>query len=300
MVRLPDDQALESPATLERVAAVESVLEEVGGREPISVLAPLRVAQREVAGGEARLPDGPEAAAQLLLLLEAADPVALARVLTPDRRVLRLSVPYASSTSDSIWTDTERVRQVLAERFGGDGAWSITGSVVLLSHLADLVLAAQTASFSTAFATIFLVIFAVVRSLRLGLLGMLPNVLPVAAILGLMGASDIHLDVGTAMIASIVLGVSVDDTIYFLLHYRRARSQGAGVRDAVAYTLAIAGKPALFCSAVLALGFFVLAFSSFQTLAIFGLLSGFAVLLAAASELFVLPAVLELAARRKG
>lgn len=300
MVQLPDGAALESLSTLEDVEAIEGALVELTRGDVTSVLAPLRVAQREMAGGEARLPESPEAAAQLLLLLEAADPGALGRVLTADRRVVRLSAPYASSTSDSIRSDTERVRQALSERFGADGAWTITGSVVLLSHLADLVLANQTASFSTAFVTIFVVIFAVVRSFSLGLLGMLPNVLPVIAILGLMGASDIHLDVGTAMIASIVLGVSVDDTIYFLLHYKRARSQGAGVRDAVAYTLAIAGKPALFCSAVLALGFFVLAFSSFQTLAIFGLLSGFAVLLAGASELFVLPALLELAARHEG
>jgi predicted RND superfamily exporter protein len=61
----------------------------------------------------------------------------------------------------------------------------------------------------------------------------------------------------------------------------------------------VAGKPALFCATLLALGFFVLGFSSFQSLAIFGMLSGVAVLLAAGSELFVLPALLELAHRER-
>jgi predicted RND superfamily exporter protein len=101
------------------------------------------------------------------------------------------------------------------------------------------------------------------------------------------------------MIASILLGVSVDDTVYFLLNYQRARAGGAGVRDAVAYTFAVAGKPALFCAAILALGFFVLSFSSFQSLAIFGLLSGVAVLFAALTEILLLPALLEVVAARR-
>jgi predicted RND superfamily exporter protein len=126
---------------------------------------------------------------------------------------------------------------------------------------------------------------------------MIPNALPVALVLGFMGWAGINLDMGTAMIASIVLGVSVDDTIYFLVHYQTARQQGTNVRDAVAYTFEKAGKAALFSAVFLALGFFVLAFSSFQSLAIFGLLAGITILLAAGSELLILPALLEAGAR---
>jgi predicted RND superfamily exporter protein len=164
----------------------------------------------------------------------------------------------------------------------------------MIGHIGDLVLSNQVSSFSTAFLTIFAVIFLFVRSLPLGLLGMIPNVFPVLAILGLMGWVGIDLDVATAMIASIVLGVSVDDTMYFLQNYAEARGRGATVRDAVTHTIAVAGKPALFCAALLALGFFVLGLSSFRSLAVFGLLSGSAVLLAAGTELLLLPALLAL------
>ena len=181
----------------------------------------------------------------------------------------------------------------------GDGTnWSLTGSTILLAHVSELVLEGQIASFTTAFVTIFVVLVVFLRSFRLGALGMLPNLYPVAVILAFMGFAGIYLDVGTAMIASILLGVSVDDTVYFLMHYQRARRQGADVADAIAYTFAIAGKPAIFCAGSLAIGFFVLGFSSFQSLAIFGLLSGVAVLLAAVTELILMPAVLRVTAGR--
>jgi predicted RND superfamily exporter protein len=209
----------------------------------------------------------------------------------------RLSASYAWSGSRGVESDLLALRNELGAVLG-DAQWDLTGTVALAARIGELVLEGQIASFTTAFLTIFAVLFLFLRSFRLGVLGMLPNVYPVAVILAFMGFAGIYLDVGTAMIASILLGVSVDDTVYFLMHYQRARRRGADVADAVAYTFAIAGKPALFCAGSLAIGFFVLGFSSFQSLAIFGLLSGVAVLLAAATELILMPAVLRVTAGR--
>ncbi len=287
------------PSTLERLAEVETLLRDEGGGAPVISLLPiLRVANRAIAG-PLELPDSREAAVQLLLLADFADAESVRRVVSSDHRVARLSGAYAVEPGGKIRSDVDRIRGDLASIFGNEDSWAVTGSIFLAAHIGNLVLSTQISSFSAAFLTILFVIFVYIRSVGLGALGMIPNLFPVLVILGVMGWLEINLDVATAMIASIVLGISVDDTIYFLTHYKKARSRGADVRDSVAYTFAVAGKPALFASGVLALGFFTLGFSRFQSLAVFGLLSGFAVLLAAVAELFIMPALLEIFRARK-
>ncbi len=294
------DATIPDPAVLRTLEEVESLfLSEPGFGPVLSLLPVLRVANRELAGSELRLPQSREAATQLLLLAEAADAPTVHRVVTPDHALARLSVGSRWDELRDVAYALDRVRSPLAARLDGAGRWFLSGALLVAMHIGDLVLESQIASFASAFLSIFAVILFFVRSLSLGALGMVPNVLPVLATLGLMGHGGISLDVATAMIASIVLGVSVDDTVYFLLHYQRARAAGAGVRDATAHTFSVAGKPALWCASMLALGFFVLGFSSFRGLALFGILSGVAVLLAAAVELLLLPALLEVSARRE-
>lgn len=296
----PEGRAVTDPELLSRLASAEKILEErMGARPVLSLLPVLRVAHRELVDGSLSVPAEGAQASQLLLLAEAADAEGVASVVTPDRRLARLSAGYPWGGSDAVREDLRVLRERLGALLSDGGAWSLTGSIVLSAHVADLILEGQIASFSTAFLTIFAILFLFLRSLPLGVLGMIPNVYPVVVILGYMGWTGINLDVGTAMIASILLGVSVDDTVYFLLHYQRARRGGATVRDAIAYTFSISGKPAIFCASIIALGFFVLGFSSFQSLAIFGLLSGVAVLLAGATELFLMPALLEVTAGRR-
>jgi predicted RND superfamily exporter protein len=289
------------PDTLARLESAEKILHQhAQGGPVVSVLPVLRVAHREVAGEGLTLPRTRERASQLLLLAELADPDGVARLVTRDHRAVRLSGAYPVRPGGEVEKDLASLGESLEAAFADAGSWSVTGSVVLAARLGQLTLDSQIASFSTAFLTIFLVIFLFIRSPGLGALGMVPNVFPVAVILGFMGLTAINLDVATSMIASILLGVSVDDTIYFLMHYKRARTGGATLHDAVAFTFSVAGKPALFSAAILALGFFVLGFSRFQSLAVFGLLAGFAVLLAVVAELVLMPALLETVLIRTG
>jgi predicted RND superfamily exporter protein len=300
MYEAPAGKVVTDLAPLEHLVVTEEILKQrAGGTAVVSILPLLRVAHRELVDGTATLPRESAKAAQLLLLAESADAAAVRRLVTPDRRVARLSAGYGWVGSRAAEQNLAELQRDLETAVGRDGSWSVTGTIALAGHIANLVLEGQIASFSTAFLTIFALIFVFVRSLSLGALGMVPNVFPVAVILGFMGFAAINLDVGTAMIASIVLGVSVDDTVYFLLHYQKARKGGATVADSVAYTFTVAGKPALFCAGILALGFFVLCFSSFASLAIFGLLSGVAVFLAALAELFLMPALLAVTAGRR-
>ena len=101
-----------------------------------------------------------------------------------------------------------------------------TGSGRLFSTLDHYLVMSQLSSFATAFFTVFGVIFVVFRSMRFGLLTIVPNLLPVLAVLGVMGYLDISMNVATVMVASVALGVVDDDTIHFINRYRREAAAG--------------------------------------------------------------------------
>ena len=124
------------------------------------------------------------------------------------------------------------------------------------------------------------------------------NVLPAAAVLGVMGAAGIALSTGTVMVASVVIGVAVDDTLHYSWRYRRERASGAeaAVRAATSST----GVALTVTTAVLVLGLWVGALGSFMPTVYFSLLSGVAMIVALLCDLTVLPASLLLLDGRRG
>jgi predicted RND superfamily exporter protein len=128
-------------------------------------------------------------------------------------------------------------------------------------------------------------------STRLTLLAMLPNLWPVVAVLGVMSWVGVPLDVATVMVASVVLGLAVDDTIHTLGHFRELAPK-LGRLEAVAGTLERTAPAYVLTGAILAVGFGVCALSDFAPTERFGTLSALAILFAVAGDLFLIPALL--------
>src|SRR6185436_4219035 len=101
-----------------------------------------------------------------------------------------------------------------------DFEYHLTGNVVLLGRMAKGLVDEHTRSFCFAFLSILLVIVLLFRSLKMGLLAAIPNLIPIIAVYGLMGFVSIELSTPTAMISSIVLGLVVDASIQFLYRFR--------------------------------------------------------------------------------
>jgi predicted RND superfamily exporter protein len=143
-----------------------------------------------------------------------------------------------------------------------------------------------------AFLVILLLIFPFVRSLRVGVLAGIANLLPLLLILGLMGWLGIPVDIASVMIASVALGIVVDDTIHFLYHFRRhRRTSGTGLRS-IRRTYAVVGSPLVTTSIVFIGGFLILTPSTFQPTSNFGLLSAITIAAAFVADLLLLPALL--------
>src|SRR5262249_54558498 len=137
------------------------------------------------------------------------------------------------------------------------------------------------------------------RSLRYALISLPSNILPVAATLGFMGWANIDLDVATVLIASIALGIAVDDTIHFVFKFKDLYESSKDVRFAVRRTLIGTGEAIVTTSLLIALGFSVLSLASIKSVSLFGVLMAVTMVSALFSEVFVTPSVILLFAPRR-
>src|SRR4030095_1734031 len=155
---------------------------------------------------------------------------------------------------------------------GPDYVLAPAGELYRVVHDSTGLVRQQVTSFGAAIVLVVLAIGLLFRSVAFTVLALIPNVLPILWTGGLMGFAGIELSTGTAMIASAVLGMVVDDTIYWLAHYRRAH-QGAPV-PAIHEPARAVGAPVPAPSVSLIVGFWVGAISSFKPTIYFSVLTG--------------------------
>ena len=166
------------------------------------------------------------------------------------------------------------------------------GYVPLYVELIDYIVRGQVQSLALTLVVVSLLIGALFRSARYTLIALIPNILPIAATLGFMGWTGIHLDVATVLVAAVALGIAVDDTIHFVFKFRHLRARGRSPEEAVLETLRTTGVAIVTTSLVLTVGFLVLAAAEIKSVAFFGLLLAFAMVVALLAELVFTPAVL--------
>lgn len=168
----------------------------------------------------------------------------------------------------------------------------VLGQTVLEVESNNTVADGQMKSLGLAMLVIFGMMFVVFRSFAVGLVSVVPNVLPILMNFGLMGFLGIRLDSATSMIAAVGIGIVVDDTIHFLHGYGEALQQTRDFSKAVEQTLQDKGAPIIFTSLILFFGFGILAVSKFMPTAYFGMLSALLMINALFADLFVLPSLL--------
>jgi predicted RND superfamily exporter protein len=147
-------------------------------------------------------------------------------------------------------------------------------------------------SFGVAVVVISLLMMFFLRSIRLGIISLIPNLIPIILTLGCMSFLGIHLDLGTVLFASIVLGICVDDTIHLLHHFRLSYESHGRVDDAIKEALSYAGKAILVTSVLLIFCMGIYLFSDLASLQRFGGLMLVSVVFALISDLLCTPIVL--------
>ena len=169
---------------------------------------------------------------------------------------------------------------------------TMTGMMALLFRTISNVIISMAKSYAIALSVITLLMILLIGRVRIGLLSMVPNLTPILIMLGLMGAMSIPMDLFTLMVASIAIGLAVDDTIHFMHNFRRYYEQTGDPVTAVHETLQTTGRAMLVTSIVLSLGFFIYIFATMKSVAQFGVLTGITILMALLADYLIAPALM--------
>lgn len=259
-----------------------------------SILAVLRQLQRGEQGGDVlTLPDNPRDTAYLFDLLRAAeDRSMIGKMISPDFTALRVSVRMHEVGTSIASPLVDAMSAAGRDIFGSDYDLAPTGAFYHVMHDSNRLVVDQVSSFGSGFLAVFIAIGLLFRTLKSTIVSLIPNVMPLVWTAGMMGAFGIDLSSGTAMIASAVIGLVVDDTIHYLAEYHE-RFRGDPVA-AVLETSAGVGAALVMNNLVLVFGFWVGCFGSFKPTIYFSLLSGTTMICAMICDLFVTPACLVL------
>ena len=183
---------------------------------------------------------------------------------------------------------------------GPDSQPRATGIYVMLTHLIESVLDDQKATFGVAVVCMFAMAAVAFRSLRLAAVAMIPTVLPVVAIVGTMGWIGLRVNIATAMLASVAMGMAIDSSILYIYRFVHERRSGADFHQALARTHRNTGLALIVSNVALVLGFAVLVLSDFVPLVHFGILTGLALLGGLIGNLVLLPLLLGLVISARG
>lgn len=177
-------------------------------------------------------------------------------------------------------------------RFDGIAEVQVTGLTAILAGTMVKLVTSTAASYVLAFAIIAVMMMLLLNSFRLGLIAMIPNVAPIIVTMGMMHPIGIALDMLTVLVATIAIGVAVDNTVHFTHHFRHGLSLGHTVHEAMQDAFAGAGQALFTTSIVLTTGFYVFLFSDVHSIFNLGFLTGTAFLLAMISNFTLTPFLL--------
>jgi uncharacterized protein len=193
----------------------------------------------------------------------------------------------------------EELARLMKTELGDEVEVTITGMVPMFQRTLVAAMNSMSTSYALAFVFISIMMILLLGSIKVGLVSMIPNVLPVVMTLGFMQMVGMPLDLFTMLVGAIIIGLSVDDTVHFFHNFARYRHQGMNVQKSIEETMLGTGRAMVATTIVLSLGFYVYIFASLNNLINFGILTGGAIIIALISDIVLAPALLKLLSHEK-
>jgi len=185
------------------------------------------------------------------------------------------------------------------DRYFPEATVTLTGMIGLLARTITAAIHSMAKSYGIALAVITVLMILLIGQIRIGLLSMIPNLAPILLMLGVIGFFGLPMDLFTMMVASIAIGLAVDDTIHFMHNFRRYYDRSGDPVAAVHRTLQTTGRAMLVTTVVLSVGFFIFSFATMSNVRNFGLLTGFTITMALLADYLLAPALMVLANKKK-
>lgn len=242
-----------------------------------------------------KIPENRELAAQYLLLYELSLPLGLGLddTINNSRSTSRLTVSFDKADSIYILELEKKSIVWLKENAPALHVNEGTGLDIVFANLTFRNIGSMMTGTSMALVLIsFLLIFAL-RSLKIGLISLIPNIMPAILAYGIWGMINGQVDTAVSVVVCLSLGIVVDDTVHFLSKYLRARRErGLNTEEAIRYAFSTVGNALLVTSAVLIGGFMVMQFSHFHPSNNMGMLLAITILMALLVDFLFLPPLL--------
>ena len=187
----------------------------------------------------------------------------------------------------------QRIEKFLSEEMGyASESFNTTNMLVLYNNMLQSLFSSQIQTIGFVFISIMFMFIVLFRSFYLAILAIIPNILPATFVLGFMGLKSIPLDLMTITIAAISVGIAVDNTIHYIIRFKREFTQNKNYSRTVEICHGSIGKAMYYTSSIIVIGFSILSLSNFIPTIYFGLLTGLAMLAALLASLTLLPALL--------
>ena len=247
-----------------------------------------------------RLPEDPDLAAQYLLLYELSLPFGsdLNDRIDVAKSATRLVVTTKNAWSRDI-RELDKRAQIWLRANAPAFAQEASGLSVVFAHLSLRNINSMLRGTITAMALISFILIWIFKSVRVGLLSLLPNFIPAIMSFGLWGYLVGHVGIASSVVIAVVFGIVVDDTVHFLSKYLKARREGLPAPEAVRSAFHTVGHALWTTTAVLSVGFLVFATSGFEVSWALGLLVTITIVFALVADFLLLPTLLIAIDRRK-
>lgn len=259
------------------------------------VLDVVRESNRALHAGEQAhyaVPDSQRGVVDMFTLFENSGPEQLRRLATVDMKKATMMVRVKWLEAGEYGPLVDYMKAGVDRHIGKDVRVLFTGAVFTTFIVMQTLIEDLLRSFSLAFMVITIVMVLLLRNLKLGMIAMVPNLMPIIATMGFMGFSGIPVDGGNLMLASIAIGIAVDDTIHFLHQFQSHYGAHGKVEQALQHAFSHSGRAMVTTSIILAGGFLVFMVSEMANVKNFGMLISLAISLALFIDLLFLPTLL--------
>ncbi|OXD13033.1 RND transporter [Vibrio parahaemolyticus] len=298
-IKTNESQGIAAPDFLNTIGEFSSWLRDQPETDHVATLADVykRLNKNMHGDDEAyySLPQERELAAQYLLLYEMSLPYGLDlnNQINVDKSSIKMVLTVANLGSVELVDLENRIYQWFAEHAPQYQVVASSPSL-MFAHIGETNMASMLSTLPITLVLISALLIFALRSVRLGLISLMPNIAPAVIGFGLWALISGEINLGLSVVVTLTLGIVVDDAVHFLSKYQRARREGQTAEQAVRYAFHTVGRALWITTVVLVAGFSVLAMSSFRLNADMGQLSAIVIFIALVVDFLFLPTLLML------
>ncbi|MCH8106355.1 MAG: MMPL family transporter [Proteobacteria bacterium] len=242
-----------------------------------------------------KLPEERELSAQYLLLYEMSLPYGLDlnNQINIDKSATRMTAMLRNMTTKTVLSLELRAQKWLKDNVPVSMQNAGASPIIMFSNIGERNIKSMLLGTSVALVLISIILIIALKSVKIGLISLIPNLIPAALAFGAWGIAVGQIGLALSIVTGMTLGIVVDDTVHFLSKYLRARREkGLDAQDAVRYAFNTVGLALIVTSVVLIAGFFVLTFSAFQLNSNMALMTGVTIIFAIVADFLLLPPLL--------